>query len=1371
MHRRQMTWIARRLVILSAFLLLAATPQIKAQTTSGTLLGLVRDKAGRGLSETKITIENEENGNRRATRTDDAGNYTIFNLPPGAYKITASKDGFREQTIKSFPIQFNQKNVIRLPLFTLLTGALNGKVIDTAGNALPGTRIIAVGKSDNVPHETVANQAGFYSLTDLPFDLYTVTARWSGRRGELIGVSSIFLTPQTESTQFVGVLFPNHRQSELGALSSRLPVTSQAVIQPAQFRRQESTEVGGVISDAWLRDRESSAAPRSNRKVATAAPPKPGQTVQPASEGAGAAALVNTRDAARTSNFSERQINSLPIGGATAMRSFDEFALLVPGVAPPPYMPGVRGPGVGFGIGTPGQFSVNGLRARSNNFSVDGSDNNDPDVGVRRQGFVALVPQAIESVKEISISTLLWDAELGRNFGGQVNAVSKYGGNKYHGQVYAFFTDSRLNARNFFDTQGKTPNTRAQLGLTIGGPIVSKSTQFFFSFERQKTNALITQHFSVPSLRERRLFPNSGFNELHPANHTGVNDAGAGLSGLGETVFSYYPLPNDSRGPYGKNNYTQQMPADSQGLVSSLRLTHQFMQGRYVVNARYNFTDDKRILPSINRAIGSTLGSNTRSHNLSLILDSQLTNSIFNQARFSFGRTRLNFPEVSGSPLLLPRTTTKFPTFDECLYDPAALSCPAGLPPAAIIEGLGELVVEPFSPVGVNAFSFPQGRVNNTFQYADSISWQRRSHSLKFGGEVRRVQLNSFQDRLYRPQVVFSYGLAEFGDLGSLNTGGCCPEFTQEGPASLLTGTQMAALGVPSSIFQSIATTEAGSRIGLRNSELHFFINDNWRVRPNLTLDYGLRYDYNTVFREVNNRIEDAITLRNLPVPGSSSLFNTTSRIDSFNAAVDSYRKVLGGRTRMYDPDKNNFGPHVGFAWDPRSDGKMSIRGGYGIYYDTVLGAVVSQSRNVFPNEVPVNVDPTFFTDLRFLNIPAFVTASGSLNAQVPLVVSPFTNRLSGGPEDLVGLIGYLFEHCDLGAGLAFTLPARKLPTPYAQQWHLTVERELFSDYVFSAAYVGTRGVNLTRLTTPNLGLTITPVIPIALTRFHGPLIGAGGMPLPPTVIGDLISSITKTFAHRPRPVTTLGPYQIFENSASSNYHALQLEARKRYGHNYQFTAAYTWSHAIDDVSDLFPIAGAPVIAQDSFNFRAERGDANFDIRQRFVASLLWDLPFYRNSSSGAGRIFKNWQIASIFQANTGQPFTLNLPVDANLDGNLTDRPSTTDGLVFLTGHGPQRIVLASGRQVTDFFTLRSNGAMGRNTVRGDNFIDLDLSVSRTFKFGETKSLLFRAEFFNALNRANFGLPVRVIGAPGFGSAVDTVVPGRTIVFVLKSAF
>ena len=1351
MHGHRTTLIANRWVLLTVFLLLAAVPHLNAQTTSGTLLGLVRDKAGRGLPETKITIENEENGNRRATRTDEKGNYTIFNLPPGAYTIIASKDGFREQTIKSFPIQFNQKNVIRLPLFTLLTGTLNGKVIDSAGNVLPGARIIVVGKSDNVTHETVANSAGFYSLPDLPFDLYTITALWAGRRGELIGVSSIFLTQQTENTQFVGVLVPNRRH-DMDTSSSRSQVITRgqpAIIQSAQFRRVGFTETGSA--DARLKDPRS-ITPSPNSRQPAMAPAKPGQTTQPAHEGAGAAALVNTTDAARTSNFTERQLNSLPIGGATAMRSFDEFALLASGVAPPPYTPGVRGPGVGFGIGTAGQFSVNGMRARSNNFSIDGSDNNDPDVGMRRQGFVALVPQPIESIKEISISTLLWDTELGRNFGSQVNAVTKYGGKKYHLQLFALFTDSRLNARNFFDTNGKTPFTRTHAGLTFSGPISRNRTQFFLSYEHAQTRASMTEHFSTPTVAERRFQGQTpdlttifGSQSRLPPRF-----AIEGALPLGRKVLSLYPLPNNLNGPYGANTFTTRTPADNSGDILSLKLTHQISSSSSL-SGRLSFTDDGRVLPSVNQAIRSTLDSRTRSHNFSLIWDKGLGRTISNQARFSFGRTLLDLFEYPGNPFIFSASSV------ETVYSDDAHT-PPGRTGVATTGPLGELLIEPFSPVGVNAFTFPQRRASNTFQYADSVSWSAGNHSIKFGANVRRYQLNSVLDRLYRPQAVFGYGTFIVDQGGNTLS------------ETLLPGVQAATLGVPSSVLQTMTLGAPDSTIGLRFTEYHAFVNDNWRIRPNLVLDYGLRYEYNTVPREVNNRIENALQLKTLPPAGTTLPFpykGTTlcvACLGSFNATVDAYRQIVNGRRRIYDPDYNNFAPRAGFAWSVDRSGKTVIRGGYGIYYDAILGAVVSQSRNVFPTEFQFNFQASgaggnpfdFNNPSRFLafqqtdpapnpNPQHFVPAIFLL-AQTPCNQFGTCNQF-GLPPQYFGL-----ALIRIANSLAFTLPEKKLRSPYAQQWHLTAEREVLNGYLLSIAYVGSKGTKLTRLTTPNNGKDVIPHIKLISTA----------TPLDVQVIAATAPG---------RRNGNLGPYQIFENSANSIYHALQIEARKRYSQNYQFTAAYTWSHAIDDVSDLFPIAGAPVIAQDSFNFRSERGDANFDIRQRFVASWLWDLPFYRNSSSGAGRLLKNWQIASIFQANTGQPFTLNLPVDANLDGNLTDRPSTTNGLTFLTAHGPQRIVLASGRQLTDFFTFGSNGGVGRNTARGDNFIDLDLSVSRTFRFGETKNLLFRAEFFNALNRANFGLPVRVIGAPGFGSAVDTVTPGRMIVFVLKSAF
>jgi len=1071
--------------------------------------------------------------------------------------------------------------------------------------------------------------------------------------------------------------------------------------------------------------------------------------------------LVNRIDPMRGGNFTGSLLWTLPLGGGNTVRSFDELAFLLPGVAPSPYTPGVRGPGVGFGIGTAGQFSVNGMRARSNNFNVDGSDDNDPDVGVRRQGFVALVPQTPESVQAFQIATLLWNAEFGRNFGSQVNAVSKGGGNAYHGQLYEFFTDSRLNARNTFSTAGrKDPFTRSLTGFLIGGPIGSKRTQFFTSFEHDGMNASTTQHFASPTVLERRFQGAGAFRILNPGEGLTSFTTSRGNSPGGENVLSFYPTPNNPDGPYGKNTYTEVLPSDGHGQIGSFKLTQQIKE-KSTFNARYNITDDKRILPSVNQAIRSTVAADTRTQDLSLIYDSSF-GPLINEARFSYGRTRLGFSEYPGSPFVFQRSSTV----------PILVTFPNG---SSVIQNfptqtgpLGEITIEPFSPVGVDVFTFPQDRANNTYQYADTMSWTARTHALKFGADIRRIQLNSRQDRNYRPALVFNPTFKLVTDVN-----GNVTDF------SGIPGTDIANLGVPTAIFQTITAGVPDSTIGLRFTELNFFINDNWRARPNLTVDYGLRYEYNSVPHEKNRRIEKALSLETLPASGVSSI-DTPNRTDAFNKAVDAYKRILGGRKGIYEPDFNNFGPHIGFAWDPRSDGKTAIRAGYGIYYDTILGAVVSQSRNVFPNEVPITIDASSF-GLNIFQLPnpalqriSRFDAQGNVVASVPVIARGTLNQIGGSAADFVPIVGSLILRGQLQtpdgiftqSGLAFTLPAKDLPTPYAQQWHLTLERQVLADYVVSAAYIGTKGTKLTRLTTPNGGRNVT-ILPILDSNASRPT----------------VKDIAHLFFARPEPF--LGAFQIFENSAGSNYHAFQLEARKSYSHGYQFTVAYTWSHAIDDVSDVFQIAGAPTLPQGSesandfigTNIVSERADANYDVRQRFVASLVWDLPFYRDSNKGAARWLGGWQISSIYQAHTGQPFTINLPFDDNLDGNVSDRPVSAFGLITSRGHGSRRVsVLPRIQTLTDINTffgesLTDHARIGRNTFRGDNFRNLDLALTKRFRFNENQSLDFRTEMFNSLNRANYGLPVRVLGAPGFGSSYDTVNPARIVQFAMKFNF
>ena len=299
--------------------------------------------------------------------------------------------------------------------------------------------------------------------------------------------------------------------------------------------------------------------------------------------------LVNLINASRGGSVNRRQIITLPLPG---VRTFDDFAFLFAGVAPPPQPIGNSvGPGIGPGVGTTGQFSVNGLRSRSNNFTIDGSDNNDEEVGVRRQGFTSLVPQPIESVQEFQIITLLPEPQFGRSMGAQVNAVSRSGGVDFHGTVYGFLTDKRLRARDAFDltggpatfplvrradgtpvlfgfgddmlapanpSDGENPYTRAKYGFVLGGPLGSPETNFFVSFERQDINASRESHFAVPTVEERGLFDFGavGLRTLEARSRPVLP-----ASPIGAAFFSLFPFPNNPGGPYGRNTYSEILPA------------------------------------------------------------------------------------------------------------------------------------------------------------------------------------------------------------------------------------------------------------------------------------------------------------------------------------------------------------------------------------------------------------------------------------------------------------------------------------------------------------------------------------------------------------------------------------------------------------------------------------------------------------------------------------------------------------------------------------------------------------------------------------------------------------------------------------------
>lgn len=1309
--------------------------------------------------------------------------------------------------------------------FDTITGTLAGRVIDLAGAPVPGVRIRAINQETGNQRATLTNAEGRYQIAFLPLGRYSIQAARNGyeisqptKEPIKIQLNKLFETVPDIIMKVAGV----PAVAVVPALPAPAPVPVPATPPPAARRPQEDA----------------------------------------------AGRLTDLTDATRRSNADEAQVSLLPLAG---IRSFDDLALLAAGVAPPPEVKGVAGPGIGSGIGTPGQFAVNGQRARSNNFTVDGSDNNDEDVGVRRQGFVALVPQSIESVREIQIVSHLWDAEQGRSIGSQVNAVSKSGTNQVHGTIYDFFNHDSLNARNFFDyTSDKSPGyaltataidrfngglpvnprtlpvvvransqspavqlvqpnpslgrdqyQRNQGGAAIGFPLRRDRTFFFGSFERQQIRGRQEHHFAVPTVAQRGFlnFGATGFavgGQNDPTVYSPTFTAG-------DSIFSLFPFPNNPIGPYGENTLTQVLGADGDGTIFSLKLDHELRvlrrllgsEGTHNFTARYNFTSDSRQVPSVGGGIFAGVEPRVRTQNLSLFLTSQLSPSLASQLRASYGRTRLNFSELRDPSLrpsrLAPQdgyllntrrlSNLSSPDFPLPFVDYRPSS--SNIDTESNLGPVGQVTISPFSPVGLDVYLFPQARANNTIQIAETLTWFRGLHTLKLGGDARRTQLNSFLNRNYRPQFFFGGS----PDLTCQIPGAPIREITRFGPApspnpgtcarpGYFNGSDLAALGIPTGIFQSLALGNADSTIGLRFWQLNFFANDNWRARRGLTLDYGLRYELNTVPGEVNRRIEDTFGIGQLPAPDNSFqiaapfsrgqvLYNNTTLVNSLNQTLGALRTVLGGRTGIYDRDANNLGGHFSFAWDPwashsKQAGRSSIRGGVGVYYDLALGSVVSQSRNVFPTFIPFNVDVNTFayardaffqpglTGIFAVFNPKFVPFDILRNGQLsrfPLIQPGNLNTLGIPSGAVPAALGLLFNPAAIGqsasgGGLAFTLPDKRLRAPIALQYNLQFERELPGDMLFTVAYVGSRGVRLTRFRTPNGGpnaITL-PVDPLGLTA--NPVFAVSFAPLS---IGT---------SRTGRPNSNLGAYTIFDSSSASTYHSLQAGLTKRLSRGYQFGVAYTWSHAIDDVSDVFDVAGASSLPQDDRNLRLERASAGFDIRHRLTASLIGDLPLLARFNDGrgvGGAVLGGWQWASVTTIQTGQPFTVNSSYDVNLDGNLTDRLDSVAGITEV-GNG-RNILSLNVSPLTLLAALGQNGRVSRNSFRAPGVFRSDVSLNKTFRLRADQSLVFRIEAFNVWNRTHFAIPVRVLEAPSFGRAVNTLVAPRQVQLALKYIF
>ncbi|HTH37988.1 MAG TPA: TonB-dependent receptor, partial [Pyrinomonadaceae bacterium] len=943
-----------------------------------------------------------------------------------------------------------------------------------------------------------------------------------------------------------------------------------------------------------------------------------------------------------------------------------------------------------------------------------------------------------------------------------------------------------------------------QGGFAIGGPVVRDRLFFFASGEGQTMDGFKERHFAVPTLEERGLFGSGAQGFLAAGSNGTVVPIFPTSIFAANPVFSLIPFPNDPTGVYGANTYSQELSTDARGVILSGKMDYSLFadsERPQLLTARYNFTNDRRDLTDVGGALFSAIQPHVRTDNFSTYLTGALSKSMSNEFRFSYGRTRLRFEELRDD-FLTPLSTTfpnsisaaedsrfvlnapfyanvTIPTcsngLNRCLrsqvilptsVDLATITFPdgGGVVPTefANLGRIGQLIIGGFSPLGVDVFNFPQDRKNNTLQFADALRLQVRGgglHDLAFGTDIRRTTLDSVLPRNQRSLVTF-YG----GQCTNPET--FCPR-----TAGFANPLDFAASGAATGFFQSLKRAGTTDDISLSYYQLNFFAQDNWRPARNLTLNFGLRYELNTTPKEADNKIEDTFSA---PLPSVLSGLST----------------FIDGRTSIYESDNNNFAPRFGFAYAPTTN--TVIRGGFGVYFDQILGAVVSQSRNVFPTYTNVNFgggvladnrvggasgsiftmfnpawaifDPAngavcnFYDILRDVQTPCgngsiFLIQNGTLNTINPALTE----------QQLQTIFSQIFENFPAGSLFGTTLPTRVLDTPFSYQYSIGVEHNLFGDTFLSAAYVGTEGRDLLRFTTPNLGGNFVSRIEGFFYLEEG--CASGNVLLcEPLTVGT-----TSGFA--PRPVPNAGAISQFETTGRSRYHSLQLELRGRLSRRFQYRTNYVYGSVKDDVSDVFDLAGAYALPQNSLTFAGEYAAANFDVRHRFAYNFIYDSPELKNHNGVVRFLLGDWQIAGTGRFSTGQPYTVNSIIDINQDGNLTDRLNSLRYLTE-TGDRQQPLVLAPEAVFREMLApFGQDGAIPRNSFRGGSILELDLSFMKRFRFRETQDVRFRVDVFNFINRANFGLPVRFLEAAGFGQATDTLTPGRRIQIGLQYNF
>jgi hypothetical protein len=940
-------------------------------------------------------------------------------------------------------------------------------------------------------------------------------------------------------------------------------------------------------------------------------------------------ALLQTETSSVGTVIDAGKIVDLPLNG----RNFIQLAQLIPGVqAGTPGSITVR-----RGRGSVGQTdaaygstaaSANGSRDTANRFYIDGIEVMDYDA------MTYSFSPSVDSLAEFKVQTSTYSAEYGGAPGGQVNMITKSGTNRFRGTLWEFNRNDQL-TQSYDAIANKSVTSprlnRNQFGANIGGPVWipklykgTDKTFFFFNWESGYAAQGASSAFRIVPTQAMRNGDFTGLTDARtklpivlkdPLNIGIVGNVipKSALSKEALAFLNYEPLPNTSNGTF--NFATTAASATSTqrnflGRVDHALSSKDQLSGRYLINDTYEagtpiWGHDER-------------NNNGRTQNVSVSWTRIIRSTVINELRG--GWHRFNEAEVFG--------TTNDANFD--------VVGKMGLPLVSRVpEEYGPPSISISGPDGVyNMYDLqrqigPRIRSNSIAPVTDVFSWQKGRHFLKFDAEVDRRGVTFGQARAPR---------------GSFSFDGT---YTGSAMADFLLG-----------YIRSDSVNPAHTNTDLYNYWVAFAANDDFKITPRLTLNFGLRWDYFQRYKQKDDKFV------NIQLNGFVVGDTVTTKTSPFG------RELMGA-------DWNNFGPRLGFAWRPPISGETVVRGGYGIYYTPqISNAIFAMAEG------------------------AQATAGATLNGNI---VGPpnlfFSNPFAGAVTN--GALNFAVSN------------DQYIRDSYIQQWNLNVQRKLPGNVVLDVGYVGSKGTKLV----------------VTYDDLNRPI----------DIVDPRTTGLASLNARRPNQ-TYQRSVRADKAIGNSIYHSLQVKAERRLSSGLVFLTAYTYSHSISGPSDIGGqvgggfFIGAP---QDVYYMRGDRSTSGFDVTQRFVQTVLYDLPFARNLHGFARKALDGWQVSTIMTYQSGFP----APVTSNIDTTGSGISSRPDWVQGQNGNLPGDQRTWTRWFNTAAFAQAPFGRFGTSprtaAVRLPGIENVDFSVNKAIKFKENKAFEFRTEFFNVLNHFN----------------------------------